>query len=91
MKKKILFSAYTLDVGGIETALVNLLNNLINKYDITLILEKKQGLFLDELNSKIKIIEYNPNQNKNPFIRKFINALKRIKFIIKYKNLWQGN
>lgn len=89
MKKKILFSAYTLDVGGIETALVNLLNNLINKYDITLILERKQGIFLDRLDSKIKVVEYNPNQNKNPFIRKFINALKRIKFIIKYKNRYE--
>ena len=86
MKKKILFSAYTLDVGGVETALVNLLNELIKKHDITLILEKKQGIFLDELNSQINVIEYNPNQNKNPLIRKIINLLKRIKFIIKYKN-----
>lgn len=84
--KKILFTAYTLDVGGIETALVALLNNLVGKYDITLVLEKKQGIFLDEINNRIKIIEYNPNQNKNPLIRKTINLLKRIKFIIKYKN-----
>lgn len=84
--KKILFTAYTLDIGGIETALVNLLNNLVERYEITLVLEKNQGIFLDELNSKIKIIEYNPNKNKNLIIRKFINLLKRIKFIIKYKN-----
>jgi len=84
--KKILFTAYTLDVGGIETALVSLLNNLIDKYDITLVLEKKQGLFLDEINKKIKIIEYKPCQNKNALIRRFINLFKRIKFIIKYKN-----
>lgn len=86
MKKKILFSAYTLDVGGIETALVSLLNNLIDRYDITLVLEKKQGVFLERLDSRIKIIEYNPNQNRNPLIRKSINLIKRIKFIIKYKN-----
>ncbi|MBE5820662.1 MAG: glycosyltransferase [Clostridiales bacterium] len=84
--KKLLFTAYTLDVGGIETALVALLNNLIDKYDITLVLEKKQGVFLDEINKKIKIIQYNPNQNKNPLIRKTINLFKRINFIIKYKN-----
>ncbi|MDO5555811.1 MAG: glycosyltransferase [Clostridia bacterium] len=84
--EKLLFTAYTLDVGGVEIALVNLLNNLIKKYDITLVLEKKQGVFLNELNSKIKIIEYKPNQNKNILIRKIINLLKRIKFIIKYKN-----
>lgn len=86
MKKKILFSAYTLDVGGIETALVSLLNNLIDRYDITLVLEKKQGIFLERLDSRIKIIEYNPNQNKNSLIRKSINLMKRIKFIAKYKN-----
>ncbi|MBQ6992724.1 MAG: glycosyltransferase [Clostridia bacterium] len=84
--KKILFTAYTLEVGGIETALASLLNNLVDNYDITLVLEKKQGLFLDEINKKIKIIEYNPNQNKNPLIRKTINLFKRINFIIKYKN-----
>ena len=86
MKKKILYTAYTLDVGGIETALVNLLNELIKKYDITLVLEKKQGIFLSELNSEINVVEYNPNQNKIAVIRKIINAVKRIKFIIKYKN-----
>ena len=33
--KKLLFSAYSLDVGGIETALVTLLNELAKKqYDI---------------------------------------------------------
>ena len=86
MKKKILFAAYTMDVGGIETALVTLLNKLIEKYDVTLVLEKKQGIFLSELNSKIKVVEYNPNQSRNAFIRKTINAIKRLIFIIKYKN-----
>ena len=42
--KKLLFSAYSLDVGGIETALVTLLNELAKKqYEITLVLEKKTG------------------------------------------------
>lgn len=86
MKKKILFSAYTLNVGGIETALVNLLNKLINQYDVTLVLEKKQGVFLDRLDPNIRVIEYNPSQNKNPIIRKFINLLKRLEFTIKNKN-----
>ena len=59
--KKILFSAYSLDVGGIEKALVILLNKLQQKeYDITLVLEKKGGIFLNELNPKIKIITYTP-------------------------------
>lgn len=85
--KKILFSAYSLDIGGIETALVALLNELAKKdYKITLVLERKQGMFLNELNKNIDIIEYRPNNNKNIFIRKILNLIKRLKFILKYKN-----
>ena len=85
--KKILFSAYSLDIGGIETALVTLINYLIKKeYEITLVLEKKQGIFLNEIDSKVKIIEYSPSYNKNKIIAKAKNAIKRAKFILKYKN-----
>ena len=85
--KKILFAAYSLDLGGIEKALVTLLNELQKKeYKITLILEKKQGIFLDELNSNIQIIEYTPNNDKNILKRKIINLIKQIKFTLKYKN-----
>lgn len=84
--KNLFFSAYTLEIGGIETALVNLLNNLITQYNITLILEKKQGTLLNNIDARVNIIEYNPSQNKNVIIRKTINLLKRIKFILKYKN-----
>ena len=46
--KKILFAAYSLDYGGVETALITLLNYLSKEdYDITLCLERKQGVFLD--------------------------------------------
>jgi len=84
--KKLLFSAVTLDVGGIETALVTLLNYLSEEYEITLVLEKKQGLFLNTLNKKIKIIEFTPNNNKMTFIRKMINFIKQIDFKSKYGN-----
>ena len=85
--KKLMFSAYSLDVGGIETALVTLLNELAKKqYEITLVLEKKQGIFLEDIDKKIKIIEYSPSNNKNVFLRKIINLAKRTKFILKYKN-----
>ena len=85
--KKLLFSAYSLEVGGIEKALVTLLNKLQEKgYEITLVLEKKEGIFLEELNSQISIITYTPNNNKNVIKRKFINLIKQLKFFIKYKN-----
>lgn len=84
--KKLLFAAVDMNVGGIETALLTLINYLVGKYDITLVLEKKQGVFLQDLNPKIKIIEYKPSNCKNVFLRKLINSIKRIKFILKYKN-----
>ena len=85
--KKLLFAAYSLDIGGIEKALVTLVNYLCQKdYEITIVLEKKQGVFLKEINPQINIIEYNPSEAKNVLKRKTINLLKRIKFIVKYKN-----
>ena len=85
--KKLLFSAYSLEVGGIEKALVTLLNKLQEKgYEITLVLEQKEGIFLEELNPQISIITYTPNNNKNVIKRKIINLIKQLKFFIKYKN-----
>lgn len=85
-RKKLLFSSWTLEVGGIETALVNLVNEMSKKYDVTLVLEHKRGPFLNKVNKNIKIIEYTPSENRNIFIRKMVNFLKRIKFTLKHKN-----
>ena len=84
--KKILFAAYSLDLGGIETALVTLLKELHDKYDITLSLEEKQGMFLKEIPKNIKIITYKPNKNKILIFRKIINFCKQLAFKVKYKN-----
>lgn len=85
--KKILFSAYSLDVGGIEKALVTLLNELQKKdYELTLVLEKKEGIFLRDLDPKIQVLTYTPNNEKNLFKRKFANLVNRIKFTLKNKN-----
>lgn len=84
--KKILFSSYSLDVGGIETALITLLKQINEKYEITLVLEKKEGIFLNELPKNIEVIEFQPNANKNVLIRKATNFLKQLKFKMKYKN-----
>ena len=86
-KKKILFTANTLNIGGIETALINLLDKLdYNRYDITLILEKKEGELLNRINSNVKVIDYNLSYSKNILIRKTKNLFKRINFILKNKN-----
>ncbi len=85
--KKLFFATHNLDLGGIETALVTLANELSERgYDVTIGLEKREGVFLDRLNKKIKIVEYNTNNNKNIIFRKICNLWNRIKFIIEYKN-----
>lgn len=85
--KKLLFAAHSLGLGGIETALITLLEELVKReYEITLVLEKKEGIFLDTLNQKIKVIEYTPSNNKIMPIRKLINMCKQLKFKLKYKN-----
>ena len=84
--KKILFAAYSLDYGGIETALISLLKELNSKYDITLCLEEKQGIFLKDVPKNVNIITYKPNKNKVKLIRKSLNLFKQIGFKLKYKN-----
>jgi len=84
--KNILFSAYSLDFGGIETALITLLKYLNNEYKITLVLEKKQGIYLNDLPKEINVITYTPSNMKIIPLRKAINYIKRIKFTLKYKN-----
>ena len=81
MKKKLLFTAYSLGLGGIETALVNLLNRLdYDKYEVTLILEKKEGIFLDEIPSNVKVLEYKISDSKIVPLRKIYNRSKLIKW-----------
>lgn len=82
--KKLLFCAYDFNIGGIETALINLLNNLdYSKYDVTLILERKEGVLLDRINKSVKILEYRVSTNNNVIIRKSRNFIKRILWIFK--------
>lgn len=84
-KKNILISAYSLDIGGIEKSLINLSNVLLKEgYKMTIVLEKKQGVLLDQLNKNIKVIEYTPSNHINKIIRKATNGLKRILFMFKY-------
>lgn len=94
--KKILFAAHDLGLGGIETALVALVNYLSKlkqeenyKYEITLVLEKKQGIFLNQLNNRIKIIEFAPSTDKIVLFRKMKNLCKQLIFKIKYKNKFE--
>ena len=84
--KRILITAYDLNIGGIERALINLLKNIHNKYDITLALEHKKGELLDQIPKDVNIIEYKVESNGNFIIRKLKNFIKYIKWVCKYKN-----
>ena len=87
MKKKLLFTAYSMGLGGIETALCNLLNRLdYKKFDVTLILEKKEGIFLDQIPKDVKVLEYRISDDKNVILRKIKNRTKLIKWKNKLKN-----
>ncbi len=83
MKKKILFTCFSLRVGGVTSALINLLNNIdYEKYDVTLLLQVKEGEFLKNLNSNVKLEDYNLSKCKNKLIKKFINMFKFINILI---------
>lgn len=85
MKKKLLFTAVNLGIGGIEKSLINLLNNIdYDKYDVTLILEEKTGMFLNDINKNVIVKELKVSNNKIVPIRKLINFMR--KFIFKLKN-----
>ena len=82
-KKNVILSSYNLDYGGIETSLINLLKNFnYKKYNVTLVLEEKKGIFLESVPKEVKILEYRPSNCKNYLKRKIFNVLKRIKWII---------
>lgn len=85
--KKILITAYNLDIGGIETSLINLLKRLdLKKYQITLVLERKEGIFLDQVPKGIEVIDYNLCYSKNIVYRKIKNRLKLILWRLSHKN-----
>lgn len=77
-KKELLFASYNMDLGGIEKALLILTNKIDKtKYNITIVLEKKEGIFLDKLDKNINVIELKVSNNKNIFIRKLTNMFRK--------------
>ena len=82
-KKELLFSINDLRVGGIETAIINLLNNIDHKkYNVTLVMEEKAGVLLKNVNKNVKVQELKVSNNKNVIIRKGINFIRKLNFSI---------
>lgn len=87
-KKNLLFTAVNLEIGGIETALQNLLNNInYDKYNVDLVLENKKGILLSKINKNVKVKELKVSNNKNIIIRKATNLIRKLLFnIFNYHN-----
>ena len=86
MKKLIFFSKH-MGIGGLEKSLLNLLNSLdLDRYQVTLVLEEKQGEFLEKLDERVKVEEY--RLSRCPFVplRKLINFTKRWFWVHKNRN-----
>lgn len=75
--KKILFVIGSMQLGGAEVVLTDIMNNICDKYDITLLLLEKRGPLLKQINKKInvKYVCLGKEYCKNFFL-KFINKVK---------------
>lgn len=54
--KRLIFFARDLELGGVERALVNLLNALAGRYMLTLVLEERKGALLPELDRRVRVL-----------------------------------
>ncbi|MBE5958647.1 MAG: glycosyltransferase [Lachnospiraceae bacterium] len=78
MKKKVIFVTKALWIGGIETALVNLLNNMdYEKYEVTLLILRAELDLLEQINSNCRVI--------------IADRIKRYSFESEYKYNWLFN
>lgn len=78
-RKKLIFFSRDLNIGGMEKALVALLNALVKQeHQITLVLEKKAGVLLEQLDESICVKEYSLSQCSLIPLRKIINLFHRV-------------
>jgi len=76
-KKKVLFTNYSLCIGGAEKALINMVNHMdFNKYDVTILLQHKEGEFLSHVDRRVDIQSFNLIKSDFVLYRKFVNMLK---------------
>lgn len=76
MRKKILFTIRNLELGGIEKAFINLMECIdYEKYDVDVLIQEKEGIFLEQLSPKINIIDFNFRKGTTIF-HKILNRIK---------------
>lgn len=83
-KIKIIFRHRSLEMGGIETVLLNLLNHFdYTKYEVVLLLNYGQGEFLQRVPPEVKIVAI--GEDRSSFSEnKFLNLLQKITRRLKY-------
>lgn len=59
--KKLLVFGYTMQMGGAEKALLNILNILVKHYEIDLVLIKAQGILMKDIPQGVNVIEIRKN------------------------------
>ena len=85
MKKNILFRIGTLQAGGAERMLVDIINNMdTNLYDITLLLNVNYGVFKSQLRKDITF-RYLYEDKEWPFISNHLPIFSRLIRYIKHK------
>jgi len=90
MKKKILFVMPSLQAGGAEKCLVNLLNEFdYNKYDVDLLLLNKTGIFLKLVPSEVTIVTLQDDFIffSKDLITSFFTFLSKGKFSLAYSRI----
>lgn len=82
MKKKILISMYSLNIGGAERSLIGLLESFnYNKYDIDLFLYRHEGEFLSYVPKEVNLL---------PTIKEYTTFERPIKEILQEGHLYLG-
>ncbi|AZI33343.1 glycosyltransferase [Kaistella carnis] len=83
-KIKILFRHRSLEMGGIEMVLLNILNYLdYNKYEVVLLLNYKQGEFLHRVPTEVKVL-YIGQDSELSSENKYLNFIQKAKRRLKY-------
>lgn len=83
-KKKVLFMIDTLAGGGAEHVLINVLKLIdTEKFDLSLLLFVKEGVYLDQVPKYVKL--FSIFKGKQDFSNRFIAFLYRIYYYLMYK------
>lgn len=77
----------SLNLGGIEMSLVNLLLKLDKeKYDITIISQCEKGDLLEKIPSHVRVIHYRKSEHPVVLLRKIYNRTKILYWSLRYRN-----